>query len=130
MDAYIENAKQVGLLENAVGWYPNHPGDGLWLSGIAVSNQMLNQQFQEPFLAVVIDLTRRLSAGKVNLGACRKYPKGYKPPDEGPSEYQTITFNKREDVSVHANNIMPYKCHVPNHHWIANCLSFCRTNTV
>lgn len=27
--------------------------------------------------------------------------KGYKPPDEGPSEYQTIPLNKIEDFGVH-----------------------------
>uniref|UniRef100_A0A8D2H799 COP9 signalosome complex subunit 5 n=1 Tax=Urocitellus parryii TaxID=9999 RepID=A0A8D2H799_UROPR len=92
---------EVGRLENAIGWYHSHPGYGCWLSGIDVSTQMLNQQFQEPFVAVVIDPTRTISAGKVNLGAFRTYPKGYKPPDEGPSEYQTIPLNKIEDFGVH-----------------------------
>uniref|UniRef100_A0A2K5EXT3 COP9 signalosome complex subunit 5 n=1 Tax=Aotus nancymaae TaxID=37293 RepID=A0A2K5EXT3_AOTNA len=101
MAAYIENAKQVGRLENAIGWYHSHPGYGCWLSGIDVSTQMLNQQFQEPFVAVVIDPTRTISAGKVNLGIFRTYPKGYKPPDEGPSEYQTIPLNKIEDFGIH-----------------------------
>lgn len=45
---------QVGRLENAIGWYHSHPGYGCWLSGIDVSTQMLNQQFQEPFVAVVV----------------------------------------------------------------------------
>jgi hypothetical protein len=31
----------------------------------------------------------------------RTYPKGYKPPDEEPSEYQTIPLNKIEDFGVH-----------------------------
>lgn len=30
--------------------------------------------------------------------------KGYKPPDEGPSEYQTIPLNKIEDFGVHAKS--------------------------
>ncbi|XP_032981882.1 uncharacterized protein LOC117033721 [Rhinolophus ferrumequinum] len=101
MAAYIENGKQVGRLENAIGWYHSYPGYGCWLSGIDVSIQMLNQQFQEPFVAVVIDPTRTISAGKVKIGAFRTYPKGYKPPDEGPSEYQTIPLNKIEDFGVH-----------------------------
>ena len=29
---------------------------------------------------------------------------GYKPPDEGPSEYQTIPLNKIEDFGVHAKS--------------------------
>ncbi|KAH6922442.1 hypothetical protein HPB50_013615 [Hyalomma asiaticum] len=79
MADYTENAKTVGRLENVVGWYHSHPGYGCWLSGIDVSTQMLNQQFQEPFVAIV----------------------GYKPPDEGPAEYQTIPLNKIEDFGVH-----------------------------
>ncbi|XP_028399718.1 COP9 signalosome complex subunit 5-like [Dendronephthya gigantea] len=101
MAAYIESAKTVGRLENAIGWYHSHPGYGCWLSGIDVGTQMVSQQYQEPFVAIVIDPTRTISAGRVNLGAFRTYPKGYKPPDEGPSEYQTIPLNKIEDFGVH-----------------------------
>ena len=75
MVTYIANAKQVGRLENVIGWYHSHPGYGCWLSGIDVSTQMLNQQFQEPWLAIVVDPTRTISSGKVNLGAFRTYPK-------------------------------------------------------
>ena len=77
------------------------PGYGCWLSGIDVSTQMLNQNFQDPFVAIVVDPIRTISAGKVNLGAFRTYPKGYKPPDDGASEYQTIPLNKIEDFGVH-----------------------------
>lgn len=34
----------------------------------------------------------------------RTYPEGYRPPDEGPSEYQTIPLNKIEDFGVHAKS--------------------------
>lgn len=121
MTQYIESAKEVGRLENAIGWYHSHPGKiesyfqnfnnqlifmttlgyGCWLSGIDVSTQMLNQNYQEPFVAIVIDPVRTVSSGKVNLGAFRTYPKGYKPPNEEPSEYQTIPLNKIEDFGVH-----------------------------
>ncbi|XP_022207829.1 COP9 signalosome complex subunit 5 [Nilaparvata lugens] len=101
MTAYIEAAKSVGRQENAIGWYHSHPGYGCWLSGIDVSTQMLNQNFQEPFVAIVIDPVRTISAGKVCLGAFRTYPKGYKPANEEPSEYQTIPLNKIEDFGVH-----------------------------
>merc|ERR1719372_845 len=73
-------ARQVGRLEHVLGWYHSHPGYGCWLSGIDVSTQALNQNFQDPFVAIVIDPVRTISAGKVNLGAFRTYPKGYKPP--------------------------------------------------
>ncbi|KAF4530742.1 hypothetical protein B566_EDAN007963 [Ephemera danica] len=104
MTDYIEAAKQVGRLENAIGWYHSHPGYGCWLSGIDVSTQMLNQNFQEPFVAIVIDPVRTISAGKVCLGAFRTYPKGYKPPNDEPSEYQTIPLNKIEDFGVHCKH--------------------------
>ncbi|KAG4075857.1 hypothetical protein HA402_003683 [Bradysia odoriphaga] len=107
MAAYIESAKEVGRLENAIGWYHSHPGYGCWLSGIDVSTQMLNQNFQEPFVAIVVDPVRTVSAGKVCLGAFRTYPKGYKPPNEEPSEYQTIPLNKIEDFGVHCKQYYP-----------------------
>lgn len=102
---------QAGRLENVVGWYHSHPGYGCWLSGIDVSTQMLNQQFQEPFLAVVIDPTRTVSAGKVEIGAFRTYPEGYKPPDDPISEYQTIPLNKIEDFGVHCKQVSLLSLH-------------------
>lgn len=107
MSAYIDSAKEVGRLENAIGWYHSHPGYGCWLSGIDVSTQMLNQNYQEPFVAIVVDPVRTVSAGKVCLGAFRTYPKGYKPPNEEPSEYQTIPLNKIEDFGVHCKQYYP-----------------------
>ncbi|KAF7634080.1 MPN domain-containing protein [Meloidogyne graminicola] len=56
---------------------------------------------KEPFVAIVVDPIRTISAGKVDIGAFRTYPKGYKPPDEPQSEYQTIPLNKIEDFGVH-----------------------------
>lgn len=44
----------MGRLENIVGWYHSHPGYGCWLSGIDVHTQMTNQQYQDPFVAVVV----------------------------------------------------------------------------
>ena len=68
---------------------------------------MMNQQYQEPWLAVVVDPVRTMASGKVETGAFRTYPEGYKPPDEGPSEYQTIPLNKIEDFGVHAKQVTP-----------------------
>ncbi|KAG2320965.1 hypothetical protein Bca52824_014178 [Brassica carinata] len=102
MVEYSQTNKLAGRLENVVGWYHSHPGYGCWLSGIDVSTQMLNQQYQEPFLAVVIDPTRTVSAGKVEIGAFRTYPEGHKISDDHVSEYQTIPLNKIEDFGVHS----------------------------
>ena len=34
---------------------------------------------------------------------------GYKPPDEGPSEYQTIPLNKIEDFGVHCKQYVKFQ---------------------
>ncbi|KAF9354446.1 hypothetical protein BGX34_011017 [Mortierella sp. NVP85] len=107
MVQYITKIKEVGRLENAIGWYHSHPGYGCWLSGIDVGTQMENQKFQDPFVAVVIDPNRTVSAGKVEIGAFRTYPENYKPPDDGPSEYQTIPLSKIEDFGVHCKQYYP-----------------------
>jgi len=101
---YLELIKQVGKSENAIGWYHSHPGYGCWLSGIDVGTQMLYQQWQEPWVALVVDPKRTINSGKVELGAFRTYPKDYKPPDEGPSEYQSIPLEKIEDFGVHCKS--------------------------
>ena len=63
--------------ENIVGWYHSHPGYGCWLSGIDVSTQALNQNFQDPYLAIVVDPVKTLKLGKVDIGAFRTLPDGY-----------------------------------------------------
>ncbi|TPX37451.1 hypothetical protein SmJEL517_g00582 [Synchytrium microbalum] len=117
---YKELIKEVGRIENPIGWYHSHPGYGCWLSGIDVSTQMLNQQYQDPWVAIVVDPIRTISAGKVEIGAFRTYPAGYKPPDEGPSEYQTIPLSKIEDFGVHAKQyyqleVSCFKSSLDNH---------------
>ncbi|KAI9140904.1 COP9 signalosome complex subunit 5B [Paraphysoderma sedebokerense] len=102
MVQFQETIKKTHRPENAIGWYHSHPGYGCWLSGIDVTTQMTNQQYQEPFLAVVIDPNRTISAGKVEIGAFRTYPKDYTPPDAPESEYQSIPLSKIEDFGVHA----------------------------
>ena len=51
----------------------------------------------------MIDPVRTCAAGKVEIGAFRTYPQGYKPPEEAQSKYQTIPMSKIEDFGVHAN---------------------------
>lgn len=69
---------------------------------------MTNQQFQDPFVAVVIDPNRTISAGRVDIGAFRTYPENYKPSKSAQSsEYQSIPLNKIEDFGVHADAYYP-----------------------
>jgi len=107
MVEYLRIIKEAGRLENALGWYHSHPGYGCWLSGIDVGTQMFNQQYQEPWLAIVIDPVRTISSGKVELGAFRTYPDGYKSDNDAPSEYQSIPISKIEDFGVHCKQYYP-----------------------
>ena len=101
---YLQSCRENGRADNAVGWYHSHPGYGCWLSGIDVNTQMTQQTFQDPFLAVVIDPDRTISAGKVEIGAFRTYPENYKPAgDQGGDDYQTIPLAKIEDFGAHAS---------------------------
>lgn len=104
---FLETCKASGRMENLVGWYHSHPGYGCWLSGIDVGTQMTNQKYQEPWLAIVVDPQRTIAAGKVEIGAFRTYPEGYKAPDDVPGEYQTIPLDKIEDFGVHAKQYYP-----------------------
>ncbi|KAF9525229.1 JAB1/Mov34/MPN/PAD-1 ubiquitin protease-domain-containing protein [Crepidotus variabilis] len=103
MVEYIGKSEKAQRMEHAIGWYHSHPGYGCWLSGIDVTTQLNNQKFQDPFVAVVIDPNRTISAGKVDIGAFRTYPENYTPPNVSQSEYQSIPLSKIEDFGVHAN---------------------------
>ena len=102
---FLERSRQSGQLENAVGWYHSHPGYGCWLSGIDVTTQDTQQSFSDPFLAVVIDPHRTISAGKVEIGAFRTYPKDYKPEgQESAAEgMAAVPVAKAQDFGAHAN---------------------------
>lgn len=104
MVGYLQACREQGKLENAVGWYHSHPGYGCWLSGIDVNTQAIQQQFSDPFLAVVIDPDRTISAGKVEIGAFRTYPEDYTPTDTSADDgYQTIPLAKIEDFGAHSS---------------------------
>ncbi|KAK6218036.1 Para-hydroxybenzoate--polyprenyltransferase, mitochondrial precursor (PHB:polyprenyltransferase) [Pestalotiopsis sp. IQ-011] len=113
MIEYLRLSRDQGAREeNVVGWYHSHPGYGCWLSGIDVSTQALQQQFQEPFVAVVIDPDRTISAGRVEIGAFRTYPEGHKAepstvsggdPKDGISGGRSVPLSKTADFGAHAS---------------------------
>jgi COP9 signalosome complex subunit 5 len=76
-----------------------------------VSTPCTNQKYQDPFVAVVIDPNRTISAGKVDIGAFRTYPEGYTPPNAS-SNYQSIPLSKIEDFGVHADHYYPLEVSV------------------
>ena len=104
MVSYLQSCRDSGRMENAVGWYHSHPGYGCWLSGIDVATQQ-TQQMTGPFVAVVIDPDRTISAGRVEIGAFRTFPSNFTPPKESneDDEHQTIPLGKAEDFGAHAN---------------------------
>ena len=114
MVEFLSRAREVGQMENAVGWYHSHPGYGCWLSGIDVETEHTQQEFSDPFVAVVIDPDRTISAGKVEIGAFRTYPKDYKKPSEGVSGgdideegYQIVPDSKVADFGAHSSRYYP-----------------------
>ncbi|KAI9734477.1 MAG: COP9 signalosome catalytic subunit rri1 [Claussenomyces sp. TS43310] len=121
MVGYLEGCRQAEKMENAVGWYHSHPGYGCWLSGIDVGTQAAQQMFQDPFLAVVIDPDRTISAGKVEIGAFRTYPDGYVPINASADDgYQTIPLAKVEDFGAHSSRyysleVSHFKSSLDNH---------------
>ncbi|KAF2867724.1 JAB1/Mov34/MPN/PAD-1 ubiquitin protease-domain-containing protein [Massariosphaeria phaeospora] len=119
MVEFTRRAREQGQAENVVGWYHSHPGYGCWLSGIDVSTQKTQQMYQDPFVAVVIDPDRTVSAGKVEIGAFRTFPEAYVQDKEktlksspsaaggpavGEDGFQTIPLGKIEDFGAHANH--------------------------
>ena len=109
---YLNLCRAQGRQENVVGWYHSHPGYGCWLSGIDVETQTMQQQFQDPFLAVVIDSDRTISAGKVDIGAFRTYAGNHREPDASgvaPDGFQAVPLSKAAEFGVHANRYYSLK---------------------
>lgn len=105
MVQYLERLKEVGRDEHIVGWYHSHPGYGCWLSGIDVATQRLNQNFQDPYLAIVVDPLRTKSQGIVEIGAFRTYPDDFK--HEGSRKDTPTTklpAEKQQDFGAHCES--------------------------
>ncbi|KAM3537831.1 hypothetical protein ARSEF1564_009249 [Beauveria bassiana] len=99
---YLDLCRAQGRQENVVGWYHSHPGYGCWLSGIDVETEAMQQQFQDPFLAVVVDPDRTISAGKVDIGAFRTYPATYKADAAGADGFQAVPLDKAAEFGAHS----------------------------
>ena len=71
---YSDYMDEVNREEGVRGWYHSHPGYGCWLSGIDVDNQRMHQvRMFEPYLAIVVDPKRTMTAGKVEVGCFRTF---------------------------------------------------------
>ncbi|KAF2221620.1 COP9 signalosome complex subunit CsnE [Elsinoe ampelina] len=114
MSNFAQQGREAGRPENVVGWYHSHPGYGCWLSGIDVATQSQWQMYDDPFVAVVVDPDRTISAGKVEIGAFRCFPEGYVPGDAGAGASgeaavgnAAVPMAKAADFGAHANKYYP-----------------------
>lgn len=57
--------------QNIVGWYHSHPGYDCWLSNIDMHTQNLNQNYQDPYVGIVVDPIKSSQEGKLAIGAFR-----------------------------------------------------------
>ncbi|KOH00165.1 COP9 signalosome catalytic subunit RRI1 [Saccharomyces eubayanus] len=69
VDSDAQDCKEVQL--NVVGWFHSHPGYDCWLSNIDIQTQDLNQRFQDPYVAIVVDPLKSLKDGTLKMGAFR-----------------------------------------------------------
>lgn len=100
---YLQSERDKGRKENVVGWYHSHPGYGCWLSGIDVETQFIQQQYQDPSVAVVIDPERTISSGRVDIGAFRTLPASDKAETSAPPGEQAIPLAKAAEFGAHAH---------------------------
>lgn len=67
----------------------------------SVNTQSSNQQYQDPWVAIVVDPKQTMSTGRVEIGAFRTYPKDYNPPpSETESEWQYVPKDRIEEVLI------------------------------
>ncbi|KAL8452708.1 hypothetical protein Emed_001272 [Eimeria media] len=114
MIEYLEVAEKIPTMQKVVGWYHSHPNYGCWLSGIDVRTQQLQQQHQDPFLAIVVDPIRTLSSGRVEIGAFRTFLPGEentaKDQDED-SASELLPAEKAHDFGVHWQQYYQLRTH-------------------
>ncbi|KAI0199530.1 JAB1/Mov34/MPN/PAD-1 ubiquitin protease-domain-containing protein [Astrocystis sublimbata] len=129
MIQYLQLSRDQGSREeNAIGWYHSHPGYGCWLSGIDVGTEQMQQQFNDPFVAVVIDPDRTISAGRVEIGAFRTFPDGHEvapsrtanTATDGSAGDTSVPLAKAEDFGAHASKyyaleVSHFKSTLDNH---------------
>lgn len=105
MVQYLDLLKAAGVEDSIVGWYHSHPGYGCWLSGIDVATQSLNQNFQDPYLAIVVDPVQTANQGKVEIGAFRTFPVGHTSSKK--SSNSDAQLRKKRDLGAHSGHYYP-----------------------
>ena len=68
-------SEMVPKSQTIVGWsIILHPGYDCWLSNIDMHTQDLNQNYQDPYVAIVVDPTKSSKEGSLAIGAFRTFP--------------------------------------------------------
>lgn len=113
MIEFLEATEKIPTAQKVVGWYHSHPNYGCWLSGIDVRTQQLQQQHQDPFLAIVVDPIRTLSNGRIELGAFRTFLPGEENSGEGEGDAasQLLPAEKVHDFGVHWQQYYQLRTH-------------------
>lgn len=70
------------------------------MTGIDVATEHLHQ-LSGPFVAIVVDPVRTMTTGRVEIGAFRTFPEGYKPNRENKVEQDLVPEGKVEDFGMH-----------------------------
>ena len=107
MVQYMNNMKcSNDKINRIVGWYHSHPGYDCWLSKIDMTTQQLNQSFQDPYLAIVIDPKKSIEQGAIRIGAFRTIPDG-SDSDDNVSFYELpmILFESELDMNIGRNKL-------------------------
>ncbi|ODV84990.1 hypothetical protein CANARDRAFT_180263, partial [[Candida] arabinofermentans NRRL YB-2248] len=108
---YLQDLKKLNFKnEDIIGWYHSHPGFGCWLSGVDIKTQELNQNFQDPYVAVVIDPERTLQQGIVEIGAFRTFYN-----DNKPSKTKTNS-NKDKPIGISSSKLKDYGYHADDYY--------------
>lgn len=93
--------------EHVIGWYHSHPAFGCWLSGIDVQTQRLNQNFQDPYVAIVVDPEQTMRQKMVEIGCFRTYYEDNHPPQQNKALSSVggkrLSAKKLKDFGFHAN---------------------------
>ncbi|CAL9729852.1 COP9 signalosome complex subunit 5 [Monosporozyma unispora] len=84
--------------EKVVGWYHSHPGYDCWLSAIDMRTQDLNQSFQDPYVAIVVDPLKSLNENAISIGAFRTLREIKLKDDESSDDHQLSFYPLTMDI--------------------------------
>ena len=100
--------EETGYKEPFCGWYHSHPSYKCWLSGIDVATQKLGQQVNEPWIAIVVDPVTTTMNNKIEIGAFRTFPEGFKP-KQGSAMKKVLPKDKIQDFGSHYDDYYTVK---------------------